>query len=65
MANIVTTSIVLYPDQLERVDKIANQRRSKRSAVLREIVEIALVQIERDIDTATGTTVNIAETSAA
>lgn len=68
MPDVVTTSVVLYPDQLDRLDKIAQSRRSKRSAVVREIVESGLVQIERASNTGrngTGSDNHESETDAA
>jgi predicted transcriptional regulator len=68
MPEVVTTSVILYPDQLDRLDKIAQSRRSKRSAVVREIVERGLTLIERAENTggnATGSDDPQTETDAA
>jgi len=51
MRKVQVTSVTLYPDQMERVDVVAQARRSPRATIIRELVEMGLPTIERALDT--------------
>ena len=54
----VPTSVALDPDQLEKLDLIVRRRRTHRSVLLREAVDLFLAVNSRDAAIAPATTVD-------